>query len=399
MKLYRFVHSCYARFVQAAIGLTGAACEVIDVPYGDRDELATLTGGWIQVPVLVTDDGAVLTDSRRIMTTLCATDPRFAALVPPADAAAVWAYVDWAQGALEDVAFRLASPKLALRFKRPFERALFVFIKERRYGAGCVDAWERDADVLGARLEELLAPTIATLATRPFLLGERPTLADAALYGQVVMLELGAPEHLAALAPPFHAWKARLDDALGGPPYGRVARVHRTRAELDAALAAHAGAPRTGAVELIVVRSAVDRRARLDAVELTPDGGVAGDHWLGGRLDQQVTLMDVRVAGAIADRDDWELFGDNFFVDLDLHVGALDPGDRVALGDSAVLEITDYPHLGCRKFLSRVGADALRWVNTKDIRHLRRRGIYARVVAPGTVRVGDRGTRTAAAAT
>src|SRR4051812_7730035 len=163
MRLHRFAYSCYARFVQAAIGLVGVPCEIVEVPYGDRDELARLTGGWIQVPVVETDDGAVLTDSRRIMTTLCAGDGRFAALVPAADAGPIWAYVDWAQGALEDVAFRLATPGLALRFARPFERALFVFIKERRYGSGCVAAWERDGDALAEQLAALLAPTIATL--------------------------------------------------------------------------------------------------------------------------------------------------------------------------------------------------------------------------------------------
>ena len=37
------------------LDLIGANYQVIDVPYGDRTELAELSGGYIQVPVLVTD--------------------------------------------------------------------------------------------------------------------------------------------------------------------------------------------------------------------------------------------------------------------------------------------------------------------------------------------------------
>src|SRR6185436_4467155 len=105
MRLYRFPQSCYARFVQAALDLARVPHEVIDVPFGDREELAKITGGYIQVPVVVTDDGAVLRDSRHILMTLAAEDSRVGALVPAADAAPVWAYVDWVQTTFEDVCF------------------------------------------------------------------------------------------------------------------------------------------------------------------------------------------------------------------------------------------------------------------------------------------------------
>src|SRR5687767_6671471 len=141
MRLHRFAYSCYARFVQATIDLAGASCAIVDVPFGDRDELARLTGGYIQVPVVELDDGTVVTDSRRIVATLVRDDARFAPLVPATQAAAAWAYVDWANNILEDVAFRIATPGLQHRFPRPWERALFVFVKERKYGTGCVDAW------------------------------------------------------------------------------------------------------------------------------------------------------------------------------------------------------------------------------------------------------------------
>ena len=129
----------------------------------------------------------------------------------------------------KSTAFRLATPSLAERFATPFERGLFVFVKERKYGPGCVIEWARTADELFSRLEQLLAPTAETLGARPFLFGKRPTLADAALYGQLAMLDLGAADRVSALCPELLAWKRRLEEKLGPPAYGRPARAHRAR--------------------------------------------------------------------------------------------------------------------------------------------------------------------------
>lgn len=391
MRLHRFDYSCYARFVQATLELAKVPFELVDVRYGDREELARLTGGTIQVPVLELDDGTAIVDSRRIVEHLVHTDERVARLVPEADAALVWAYVDFANGPVEDAAFRLASPGIAQRFETAFERALFVFSKERKFGSGCVQAWEHDADALFDRLVLALEPTTRTLTHRPFLLGREPTLADLALLSQLLMLDLGAPDRVAQLVLRFEvlrAWRQRLEARMGPPPYGRVATRHRDESDMSASLAV-APAP-SGKLEHIVARPAKHERQVLQRARLDVTEGLEGDDWrtTDGLPARQITLMDARVAGAIAERDDWELFGDNLFVSFDLSTDSLRPGDRLRLGH-ALLEITDEPHLGCRKLASRFGPAALRFVNHKSIRAERRRGIYARVIESGEIAVGD----------
>ena len=103
----------------------------------------------------------------------------------------------------------------------------------------------------------------------------------------------------------------------------------------------------------------------------------------------QLTVMNSRAALLVAgDPDRRMLAGDQIYVDLDLSPANLPPGTRLALG-SAVIEVTDQPHLGCAKFAARFGTDALRFVNSRVGRQLRLRGLNARVIVTGTVRSGD----------
>jgi glutathione S-transferase len=200
MKLYRLRYSPFARKVQILLDLLVAKYELIEVPYGQRDELAKLTGGYIQVPVLVDDGGTLTVDSRVICEKLL-TSAAGKRLVPSPLEGPIWAYADFADNTLEDVLFRLASPAIRDAWSNPFERALYVWVKERKFGTGCVDAWQRDRDQLVVRARHLLAPTLATLGQRPFLFGASPTLADAALYGECVMIEEGDKTLLSLISP------------------------------------------------------------------------------------------------------------------------------------------------------------------------------------------------------
>jgi glutathione S-transferase len=214
MKLFRLRYSPYARKVQMLLDLMGRPYECVEVPYGSREELARLTGGYIEVPVLVDDGGAVIVQSRDICEALV-RKPAGARFVPPALEAGVWAYSDFVDGPLEDPLFRLASPFIRDQWKTAWERALYTYIKERKFGTGCIDAWKRDREALLARGRQLLAPSVATLERQAFLFGDAPTLADASLYGLLAMLAEADPALVDACAPSLPAYMKRLEKAAG----------------------------------------------------------------------------------------------------------------------------------------------------------------------------------------
>jgi glutathione S-transferase len=215
MKLYRFRYSPYARKVQMLLDLAGLAYEAVEVPYAEREELAALTGGYVQVPVLV-DEGRVVVESRDICSYLLEgplQGARADALVPSPHEGPIWAFADFVDGPLEDVMFRIGSPFVRDAWPTAWERGLYVFVKERKFGPGCVNAWERDREGLLGRARRLLGPSLRTLAKQPFLFGATPTLADAALYGVLVMLEEARRELPATLDPAWPAYLRRLESA------------------------------------------------------------------------------------------------------------------------------------------------------------------------------------------
>jgi MOSC domain-containing protein YiiM len=129
--------------------------------------------------------------------------------------------------------------------------------------------------------------------------------------------------------------------------------------------------------------------------------GLVGDTWStraartkrGPHPDTQINVMNSRVIAAVArDKRRWALAGDQLFVDLDLSAANVPPGTRLAVG-SAIIEVTAEPHTGCGKFINRFGVAAGKFVNSPIGRRLQLRGINAKVVRAGTLRVGDRVTK------
>ncbi len=175
---------------------------------------------------------------------------------------------------------------------------------------------------------------------------------------------------------------------------------HLTTEQLEAGMEHVLRSPTdVGALMKIVRRPDVERREVLQEGELDAAEGLVGDNWKArgssstvdgsAHPEAQLTLINARLISLIAQSEErWQLSGDQLVVDMDLSVDNLPVGTRLSVG-SAVMEVTAKPHTGCGKFSSRYGKDALRLTATPRGRALRLRGMYTRVVQPGTVRVGD----------
>ena len=175
---------------------------------------------------------------------------------------------------------------------------------------------------------------------------------------------------------------------------------HLTTAELEGGLHNIRLSPRDeGLLHLIVRRPEVDEREVIDEAELDTDYGLIGDSWKNrsssrtpdgsAHPDMQLNIMNSRVIDLVAgEKNRWQLAGDQLFLDLDLSADNLPAGTQLALG-AAVIEVTPPPHLGCHKFVARFGKDAMMFVNSPLGRELHLRGINAKVVEPGRIRVGD----------
>ena len=147
-----------------------------------------------------------------------------------------------------------------------------------------------------------------------------------------------------------------------------------------------------GRFELIVLRPRRGERAEPVEAHVSVERGLHGDRWeldAGRKSGAQISLMNVHVLRAIAGSDPKRFApaGDNFVVDLDLSEKNLAVGSLLTIGD-VVLGITPDPHRPCASFVERYGALAAKRVARGNRTGRRTRGVLARVVVPGDVRVG-----------
>ncbi len=175
---------------------------------------------------------------------------------------------------------------------------------------------------------------------------------------------------------------------------------HLSIAELEAGMDDILQSPKdNGVLKMIVRRPQDDEREVVASGELDPLQGLLGDNWKArgskhtpdgsANVNCMLTIMNSRTIALVAqDHERWPLAGDQLYIDMDLSTDNLPPGTRLALG-TAIIEVAAQPHTGCWKFSSRFGVDAMKFVNSPEGKQLHLRGINAKVIQAGTIRVGE----------
>lgn len=207
---------------------------------------------------------------------------------------------------------------------------------------------------------------------------------------------------------PYQRMLQEREDALGLARHGRRVlmrrqlREHRTPAELEGFLSEVDASPKdAGQLCLLVARPARGERRLLAEGTLDLAVGSVGDNWSERPSSRtpdksphplmQLNVMNHRIAQFLAvEPERTALAGDQLYLDLDLSHDNLPVGTILEFGEGGpAIEVTEEPHTGCAQFVARFGAAAMRFVNGTQGRPRRLRGLNARVVRPGVIRVSD----------
>jgi glutathione S-transferase len=197
MKLYHHPLSGHAHRARLFLALLGVPHELVEVDLAQgahkRPEFLALNP-FGQVPVL-DDDGTIVPDSNAILVYLARKLARTDWL--PSDAQGAAAVQRWLSVAAGEIAYGPAAARLVTVFGAKFN----------------------PEEVIG-RAHAVLARIEAHLAGREWLVGERPTIADVALYGYVAR----APEGNVDLSgyPRVGAFLRRIEALPGFVPFVRT---------------------------------------------------------------------------------------------------------------------------------------------------------------------------------
>lgn len=186
IELIQFAWSPFCIVQRRILEYSGAPFKITNIPNTDRSLVWRLTKErYYAVPIVRDGKSVVFEVSEESQVIAKYLDSKLGLGLFPAELegaqSLLWRYIE---NDIEGCCFKL-NDIYWREFVPAAERLNFLRHKERKFGRGCIEAWQREQPQLLAQLEARLMPFEEMLLAHPFLLGERPRFVDFDLFGML----------------------------------------------------------------------------------------------------------------------------------------------------------------------------------------------------------------------
>jgi SAM-dependent methyltransferase/glutathione S-transferase len=190
LRLYQYTYSPFCIPIELVLRHSGIPYEIVNLNVGDPSPVIKLTKGeYYQVPVLedlfshdvIFDKSPSGDDVPKYIESLAPLIRLFPGEVDGTHRI----FLHYIENECESWGFKVCDAYGENWLKTDLERGLHRRHKERKFGIGCIQAWQRDIVQLIEGFHKSIQPFEQVLADRPFLTGERPVYADYALCGVI----------------------------------------------------------------------------------------------------------------------------------------------------------------------------------------------------------------------
>lgn len=200
----RFSPHCW----RTRLALAHKGLEVETIPWRFTEKEAIASSGQGAVPVLV-DGDHVVSDSWAIALYLEDRYPDRPALFPEAGGKGEVQFVRaWTDRVLHTALAPVLMADIHACLAEE-DKAYFRETREKRFGCTLEDLAAKQAESLAA-LSKTLSPLKATLATQPFVSGDRPAYADYLVFGAFQWARTVSAVPIVDADDPIHVWRDRM---------------------------------------------------------------------------------------------------------------------------------------------------------------------------------------------
>lgn len=213
--LYRHPVSPFCIATEAILKYAKAEYRSVSLPYSDRRVIVEKSWGQYYKVPLLEDGKTVVWDKTELGQEIARhLDARFSLGLFPAEKEGIQAILArYIETDVESVGFKLNDIDYEAWLTDPYDRAMFLRHKERKFGAGCIGEWRARKGELQRQLNALLAPFDQILSQQTFLIDDRPRFVDFDLFGVIGNYTFSGKNEIPPSLGHLKRWRSEMEAA------------------------------------------------------------------------------------------------------------------------------------------------------------------------------------------